>query len=65
MPKCLYKDDNNKCCCSISGQHLQVVTDDVCGQCDSQQDKPTIGDKQRFQIIIKEVIDLLDNNVVE
>jgi uncharacterized protein YaaR (DUF327 family) len=66
MPKCIYKDkDNDKCYCSTSGRHLEVVTEKICRKCCSLQENPTIGDKQRFQNIIKEVIDLLNNNDVE
>jgi hypothetical protein len=66
MPKCIYRDkDNNKCYCSTSGHHLEAVTERICIKCCSLQEKPTIGDKQRFQIIIKEVIDLLNDNDVE
>lgn len=66
MPKCLYRDkDNNKCYCSTSGHHLEIVTEKTCNKCTSIQEKPTIGDKQRFKTIIQEVIELLNVNDVE
>ena len=65
-PKCMYKSTNdNQCCRSTCEHHCKVVTDEICNQCILHQDKPTIGDKQRFKIIIKEVIELLNVNDVE
>ena len=64
MPECMYKDkEESKCCCSTSGKHLQVVNDEVCGQCDSQQDKPTISDKLLLQKAIQKAIQALPSSI--
>lgn len=63
---CLYKcDESKKCCRSTCENHCKVVSDDTCKKCMLKQDKPFESDKSRFKRIIKEVIDLLDNNDVE
>ena len=66
MPKCMYKcEGDGICACSISQHHCKQVNDEICGKCLLNQENPTVSDKAKLKRIIKEAIELMENDKVD
>lgn len=62
MEKCIYKSSENTCCRSTSENHCKIVYDGICRICPLHQTTITVNDKTKFQRIMKQAADALEDN---